>query len=403
MKKIVLLGLSVAANIALALMIAQRAPSPASHATSAASPALAGAVAAPASIESATWSNLTTGELADTATRLKTEGYPLSLQRAILAALIAERFADRHKAIADMVNAVPWWRGNLFGSADGAKVITARQALQREEKDALDQLLGTDAGTSDYTRAKQARANGDLPPGKASELNRIVSDYNELTNEVRNAAQYILLPEDRAKLALLETEKRADIMKLLSTDELFEYDLRSSPTAVQLRQTLAAFQPTDDEYRAIFRVQFPFDARYGPPDGMTPEQLQKRRAEQPEVVNQVKTVLTPERFAEYQLKTDNAYLQANALVTRLQLPATATAEIVAVQKDISKRADAVRADAALTQAQRAAQYQALAAEATQRLTPTIGQNGVSAYRQTSGGSWINSLQRAGVTPPPPKP
>ncbi|HUR56981.1 MAG TPA: hypothetical protein VM029_04695 [Opitutaceae bacterium] len=403
MKKI-LLALSLLANAALGVLLATRSPESGSPGASSSSvsttPAARSAAAATANaVDRETWMKLTAGDMAAVRERLKADGYPPSLQRAILAALIAEKFAARHQAIADMINAQPWWRGNLYGSAVGAKVITARQAVQREEKEMLDQLLGADSGATAYSRAKQARQNGDLTPEKASELSRILSDYNELMQEVRNAAGNILLPEDRAQLALLEKERRADIAKLLSADELFEYDLRSSPTAGQLRMTLSAFNPTDDEYRAIFRVQFPFDSRYGSPELMSAEQMRARRAEQGDLVNQIRSVLTPERFAEYQQKTDNAYIQANALVTRLQLPATATADIVAVQKDIMKRANEVRTDTTMTATQRTQQFQALASEAVVRLTPTLGDSGVAAYRQ-SGGAWINQLQRP---PAPPSP
>jgi hypothetical protein len=403
MKKTLLVVVSLVANAILLGALLQR-----SHRTELSDPARGSAAsataraAAPATnanrVDPDTWSALTTGDLAETAARLRTAGYPRSLQRAILSALMAERFADRHKAIADMIDAQPWWRGNLYGSAGGAKVVAARQALQREEKEAIDQWLGPDPGTSEYQRAKQARQNGELSPDKAAELNRIISDYNEMITETRSAAQNVLLPEDRAKIALLEKEKRADIAKLLSAEELFEYDLRSSPTANQLRFTLAAFSPSDDEYRAIFKVQLPFDSRYGSPELMTADQTRQRRAEQPELIKQIKAVLSPDRFAEYQLKTDNAYIQANALVTRLQLPATATAEIVAIQKDITKRADAIRADPTLQPAQRAPQYAALGAEAATRLAPTLGEKGLAAYKQSSGGGWLNSLQRPPAPP-----
>ena len=401
MKKI-LLALSLLANAALGVLLVTRPPQSGAAASSSAGVSAtqaarpAAATTAANGVDRETWTKLTAGDMAAVRDRLKADGYPPSLQRAILGALIAEKFTARHQAIADMINAQPWWRGNLYGSAVGAKVVTARQVLQREEKEMLDQLLGADSGMSAYARAKQARQNGDLPPEKASELNRILTDYNELMQEVRNAAQNILLPEDRAQLALLEKEKRADIAKLLSADELFEFDLRSSPTATQLRYTLSAFDASDDEYRAIFRVQFPFDTKYGAPELMTAEQMRARRAEQSDLVNQIRAVLTPERFAEYQQKTDGAYIQANALVTRLQLPATATADIVAVQKDIMKRANDVRANTTMTAAERTQQFQALASEAVVRLTPTLGDSGVAAYRQ-SGGQWINQLQR----PPPP--
>jgi hypothetical protein len=67
-----------------------------------------------------------------------------------------------------------------------------------------------------------------------------------------------------------------------------------------------------------------------------------------------------------------------------------------VQKDIMKRADTIRSDRALTPDERTSQLTALSAEAVTRLSPTLGETGIAAYKQ-SGGYWINMLQR----PPTP--
>lgn len=404
-----LIGASLIANVALAIAVSDRTvhwtavfASAASNAPAAtATASTAAAVPTPPPLDPKVWKGLLGTDLAATLAHLRAEGFPPSMQRAILAALIAEQFADRHKALASMINAEPWWRGNLYGSNSGAKILAARQQLQRDEKEALDNLLGADSGLTAYARAQQIKQYGNLPPEKLSELNRINSDYNELMSEVRNAAQGILLPEDRDKLAYLEKEKRADITAALTPDELFEYDLHNSSTAGSLRYQLAAFNPTEDEFRAIFKVRQAFDAQYanGNFDMMTMDQRRAYGEAQAELTKQIQPLLSADRYAEYQQKTDPAYIQANALVTRLNLPATATSDIVAVQKDITKRASAIRQDNTLSPPDRAVQLKALGDEAVLRLTPTLGDAGIAAYRQ-SGGYWINTLQRASSGPLP---
>jgi hypothetical protein len=402
-----LIALSLAANVALLFAVTQRSArwadffSLGSSKPSAVVPAAkAGTAEAPKAdaFTPETWANLKAGDIKSVAERLKAEGFPVSLQRAIIGALVAEQFADRHHALAEMIRAQPWW-AMMFNSASGGKIMTARQQLQRDEKDAIDALLGPDAGTTTYAHARQERQFGDLPPAKLSELDRINSDYNELISDVRNSSQGILLKEDRDKIAYLEKEKRDDITKLLTPDELFAYDLRSSPTANSLRTQLASFNPTEDEFRAIFKAQQAFDAQYGGGNFelMSPEQRRARAGAQQQLTDQVQAVLSPDRFADYKLKTDPAYLSANAIVTRLELPATATTDIVTIQKDIMKRADSIRTDRSLSADERTSQLTALGSEAVVRLTPVLGDAGLAAYKQ-SGGYWINMLQR---TPPPP--
>ncbi len=402
-----LLALSLAVNAALAFVAVNRsthwvdfaakptavanAPDPA-----AAAAAKREALLAAGKIDPELWNDIAHGDLRDVAARLKAEGFPPSLQRAIVAALIADRFVARHKELGQLIATQPWWY-QLNGSPVGSKIIQMRQQIAREEKDALEQILGPDPGATDYRRAQRLRQYGDLPPEKQTELERITSDYNELMQEVRMASQNILLPEDREKLAYLDKEKRADIVKLLSPEELFEYDLRSSPSASTLRYQLSAFNPTEDEYRALMKLQLAFDAQYPSGETMTMDQRRQRSEAQPKLTEQARDVLSPERFAEYQQKTDPAYVSTNALVTRLQLPDTATADLVAVQKDITKRATDVRQDRSLSSDQRAAQLAALASEGQVRVGTIVGDSNLPAYRQ-SAGYWLNNLR-----PPVPAP
>jgi hypothetical protein len=410
MKAVFLAG-SLLANVALLLAVAHRTPgfglfSRAAAPSAATAPATTGTsgttTAAPPHFDVGTWDTLAVPDLAAAAGRLQAEGFPASVQRAIIATLVADRFADRHNGLAALISAQPWWRGYIFNTPDGAKILALRQALYREEADAIDQVLGAGTGTSAYARASQARRFGDLPPEKTTALNRIESDYNELMGEIRNGAQNMLLAEDREKLAFLEKERRADIAKLLSPDELLEYDLRNSSTASQLRYQLSAFAPTEDEFRAIFKIQQAFDAQYagGNFQLMTPDQRRQRAEAQTQLTKQIAAALPPDRAAEYELKTDSAYLQTNTVVSRLELPATATADIVGIQKDIMKRADALRTDRSLPADQRTAQLAVLAAEADARLMPILGDAGMKAYKQNAG-YWINSLRPPTPTPPRP--
>ncbi len=413
-----LLAGSLAVNATLVFAFVQRPTvrawlSPTSHpASTGTNPAASGTSssgsAAGRSPES--WSQLTTGELSDVVARLRAEGYPPKLVRTIMTALVAERFADRHKTIADAVAAKPWWQGQPGETSLADQKITAmRRRLNSDEQDLLYKLLGPDTAQSDYDRAWTQRRYGNLDPDRIAQLSRLNSDYSDLMADIRAQGRNIILPEDREKLAFLEEQKRADLEKLLSPNELFEYNLRTSAIANRLHDQLNAFNPTEDEFRTIFKVQQDFDAQYG--DGriafLTVDERRERRNSLGTVTEQLKSVLSPERFADYQLMTDPAYLQTDQLVTSLALPATATAQIVGVQRDTTSRMTAIIADKSLTAGQRGVQLAALAQEATATLTGTLGESGLATYKAGNGG-WLTSLeQRAArlrpATPPVARP
>jgi hypothetical protein len=347
-------------------------------------------------ITSETWRTLSSGSLADVAARLKAEGFSPRLQRLIMAALVEQQFAERHRALAEMIRARPWWKG-VVDSKEGAKLIAARQKLQRDESDVVDALLGPDLGSTPYITASRLYRYGNLPPGTLAQLDRINGDYGELMGEIKNANAGLMLPADREQLLFLARQNHADIAQLLTPEQLFEYDMRSSPEGWWLRSITASMNPTEEEFRALYKVRSASIAPYsdGQYELMTAEDKAALEKLGPQVEEQIRGVLSPERFAEYQLKTTPEYRATEALVRRLALPDATAATLVVVQKEIAKRADAIRLDPSLSPLVRNARLGALADEAVARLTPTLGDSGLSAYRRTAG-QWINALQ-------PPKP
>jgi len=392
------IALSLSANAVLAFVVAFRAPHQSLPAETKADALLSTTASAAASastaegIEAETWRTLTTGSLADVAARLKAEGFSPRLQRVILSALVRQQFADRHRAIADMIRARPWWKP-MLDSGEGSKWIIARQKLLREENDVVDGLIGPDLGSTPYITASRLFRYGNLPPLKLAELDRINSDYGELTSEIRVAAQGIILPEDLEKLRFLEQQNHADIAELLTPEELFEYDLRSSPESWWLRTLTSGMNPSEEEFRALFKARFAFTGLYAGSkyDLMTPEEKQALEKLEPQINEQIKAVLTPDRFAEYQLKSTPEYRATDALAKRLALPPEAAASIVTVQKEITKRAEVIRDNSSLTPFAKNAELGALADEAVARLTPTLGDSGMTAYKQGAG-NWLERLR-----------
>lgn len=336
------------------------------------------------------WADLQSGDLNTLAARLRAAGFPPSLIRALISARVTEQFSARRKALLAQMEDKPFWKSGSAYLMD-PKTMSALRDLGREQSNLLKQLLGPDelAG-NDELSAYQRRQFGDLPRGKAQQVQSILSDYNDLRNQVYMAANGVMLPEDREKLALLEKEQRSDLQAVFTPEEFENYQLRSSSTANSMRSQLALFNPTEGEFRAIFDLQQSFDDKYGATNMMTAASYRDRQTHQQELLDQVKNVLTPDRFAAYQQSVDPAYQAVNRLVARLELPASAASDVVAVQKDIGSRASAVRSDPNLTRDVKSAQLAALADEATGKLNAVLGARGLEAYKQY-GGQWVQNL------------
>jgi len=348
--------------------------------------------ASAADIPATTWSTLQNGDLATLVARLRAAGFPPNVIRRIVSDQLGLEYTKRYGDLLKQLFDRPFWKDSSGGAFD-PKIMTAMRAATKEYTDTLKSLVGEDPSADKSASTSQKRRYGDLPSAKIEQLQAIESDYSELAMQVRNDARGMMLPEDNAKLALLEKEKLADFAKVLTPQELEEYNLRSSTTASQMRSTLATFNPTEAEFRGLFKIQSALDEQYPRPmyGITTPDQMAPRQAAEKELQPQIQALLGPDRYADYQLATDPKYQQINRLVARLELPASTSVDVVNVQETIQKQATALRQDRTLSPDQRNAQLAALAQQAQTQLTTTLGTQGYEAYKNY-GGYWLQNLQ-----------
>jgi hypothetical protein len=337
-------------------------------------------------VASLSWQELAQTGDQELVARLRSEGFPADVIRRVVMARLDERFAARRRALAAKTPPRPYWKAAHYGPYSDApldpELMAQRRALQREYADALQQLVGT--YYSEFEMVRLRRDYGDLPAAKISEIEAINKDYQELQSRVRGAIKLVEFPEDRLQLEYLETERRRDLAQILTSEEMVEYDFRASPTARNLQA----------EYRAIFQAGRAFEQQMGDRSLEADETRRLRHA-------QVEAVLSPERFADYKVKTSGSYRPLVALVSDLKLPETAIASAIGIQHNITLRADTVRNDPSLASHQRNAQLAALSQEAIQRLTAVLGQEGFDRYRYIGNG-WLGRLQPPATQPKPPK-
>ena len=345
------------------------------------------------------WAGLQADDLARQRDRLRAAGFPPEIVRAILSAQVQETFAARRKAIEQPQGETPFWK-DAFRDP---KMQTAMRDLYREQEKIIKELLGRDARNDDPTYvAYLHRQFGNLPDEKVDQLRQILDDYNQRRSDIFiGAGNGGILPEERQKLADLDKAMHADLASAMTPDEFTEYNLRSSNTAQQLRFSLAAFDASEQEYRAIFQIQQAFDEKYGRMyGGSSQEEMKARMEAQKQLTEDIKTALGPDRATDYQRATDYSYRQTSQLVARLELPPETANQIYSMQKDMQQRAQTLQRDSSLSRDDRSAQLGVLAMEAQTKLTTSLGQRGYDAYKQNNMGQWLQMLQPRPAIPPP---
>lgn len=340
-----------------------------------------------AGVDPHTWQVFTGGDLHELVGRLRAKGFPPHVIRAILTVQVQHQFADRYAKIVAAIRAEPYWMTRMSGS-NNPRISRDTYQLQRDVRTAVNDLLGTSLDDTPANLRWLRRQYGDLSVAKLDQLQRIQADYDDMRAAARAEAHYILLPEDRDKLALLQREERADIERLLTPDEVLAMDLRSSGTANRLQAQLSSFHPTEDEYRRLFAIQQQFDDHF-PTTNATPEQKRARTDAEPALQQKIAAALGADRYADYQRTTDPVWRHNDDFVSQFRLPDGTTAQLFAIEKDLSQRADALRAQH-LPAVQLNDELTALVNEATVRLAPVLTPPLLAGYKERT--EWLRRLQ-----------
>lgn len=391
--RFILIGLSLAANVALGIVLwRQREALPEPVAPAPAKP-MATVASMPEEVPLAkTWSRMKgEGDPSAFIARLRAAGFPERVVRSLLDYQLWEKYADEVAAFRRRDNAAQYWRWEGHSPVDlqeAARLRAIEQEVIEERRRILgpegDRFLPGDYGYSDEYRY------GTLSATKVSALRAINKDYDQLANQIRTSTRGDVFPDDREKLVQLEKERKADIARLLTPEELEQQERRDSPAANFARTTLRYLDPSEADFLTLYRLRHDFDERYGVTN-LTPAQTEKRSQAQAELTKQIEAALGPERFAEYQIVNDGNYGDTRTFVTGVGLTPDAARTLVGWQRDFAQRAADVQADASLTLEQRVQRLAALQQEAVGKVGGSLGDEKMAAYRKLSVGQWISDL------------
>jgi hypothetical protein len=339
--------------------------------------------------EQTMWSKWSGGDLAHLGEELRKAGFPSQVRHQVVSVVVDERLRSQYGDLfPDPTAPQPYWKSQYLQSPPADR--EARLKFQRERERLIKDALGQD---SPFERSidsvSSLEQQGKLPNEKQSALNAILRDYEALRRSIYEETNGTGRPADmESRVRLLEKEQRADMAKVLTAEELLEHDLRSSPAASKLREDTVLMDLSEQEYRTLFPGYQAALESITPSTRRDPVAI---RAAEQQMNAVAESILGPERYADYLQAKDPASKRLNQIVQRLDLPLSAARNVVAVQADITQRAEVIRLNKALTGEQRATQLSALAQEAAQQITGSLGKTGYNAYVHYSG-KWLTSLQ-----------
>ncbi len=382
----VLLGASIAGNIALAAaFLARPAPQddPSRVVSGDASPAADALPEAPASgpraLDENLWERLRSVDPALFEQNLRRAGLPDHLVSALVGAEARERIRLRQQgggapAATPSPTGVASAKVAVAAARDPATVVFLNASARIDP-------IGRDLAFIDPARREQALA--------------ISTDYDALIDGIRRDARGMLTPSEKEMIETLEAERRQDLEGLLTARELADYEIVKSPLYSRLTYELQELAPTAEEFRAIFAAEQELAERFGadgmrqaPPSPAEREAVQQARAT---VDEQLLRQLGAERFAEYDRSRHHEYRQLAQLVRRVNLPAELAAEVFSMRDYVSAESNRINEDNNLTTDAKRAALATLATDTRHLIRERLGEEAGSAYLQ-SADRWLNAVE-----------
>lgn len=417
----IILALSVAANIALAVLVisgrnSSSAPSvPADGASpgaiTSAESANASAIIAGETTEISTdeanastgkfhWSQLESAEYKEYIAQLRAFGVPEKVIRDIIIADVAKLYRPRFAALRppkQPKNPNFWETRNQGFYPDRNMTKEQREqmrALQKEQTELIKQLLGADvyeamakdSGHSDWTE----RMYGPLPKETRDKISEMQQRFQEEQSEIYAKADGYIDQDTQAELAAIRKKHRAELATVLTPEQLEDYELRSSETAQRMKWELSAFEPDEKEFRAIHafkQAQEELNAARNSDDyNPTPDERKAQQKKTQELEASLADTLGTNRAREYKLMDQYEYRN----LFEAGISKDAVLQIVDMKSEVEKATANLRKDKTLTDEQRQAALRAIKAEAQTTLKDLLGERRAKSY-QNQGGYWLRNI------------
>lgn len=267
------------------------------------------------------WRDIESPDYAAYASNLRDIGCPEQTIRDIIIADVNALYA-RKRALEMVTAEQQWWRIEPDTNIVRAAALKA-QELEEERHALLTSLLGANWETGDLVSIpRPSRAgialDGPVLGALSAETKKAIQEVNARSQDRLQAymeAQSLAGKEpDAAELAKLRQQTRNELARLLSPPELEEYLLRYSQTANDLRASfgqLRYFEPTRDEFRAVFRAIDALDHRIQLfSTASDPGSVQALKALLSQRENAIKLALGAKRYEEFRLLHDPVYQEA---------------------------------------------------------------------------------------------
>jgi hypothetical protein len=318
-------------------------------------------------------------------------GCPQEVIKDIIITDIARLYARKRSEFRRKGEPFKYWMPEDAGAMD-PKLQRQLAELDKEQRTLVRQLLGVELQAElskywedDYDPASYAFLSED----KRDRLLGLKAKYDDMEQEVYARAQGLMLEQDEQELRQIQQQREKELASILTPQELEEYELRHSSVAETLRSQFGGFEPNEEEFRKLFRVQKDFEKEIS--QSLKPEDAAAVREDAQQALNEeMRKVLGPQRYAEWQRAQDPDYKALVQVADRFNLPKEISEGVYSLKMQAEQQKQQVDANPNLTPFQRQAALTAIAQETERAVAAAMPAKVFQSYRRAAG-QWINTL------------
>jgi hypothetical protein len=186
-------------------------------------------------------------------------GCPEQTVRDIVAADVLQAFAARRaEVMAESLRDFKYWKSDTEERATRERLESRRREADDAMGAALRELLGTDVlppqSAAEWRQAALAQQLDFLPPTTREEAWGLLLQYGDVDAQIRELVvhQTPENPEERRRVIEAYEAKQVELRAVLTPEEFERVNMTVSWTGNNLRRAMTKFQPTEEEFRAIF-------------------------------------------------------------------------------------------------------------------------------------------------------
>jgi hypothetical protein len=343
------------------------------------------------------WTTIESEDFKQYIANLRAVGCPEETIRDLIFAEVNKLYVPKLAALVQQPKRNYWEPEDSWGRRETPEKRQQRRDLEKEKEALLKELLGPDALAAARKQSGYdwlAQQYDWLPSEKHSAVEDLNRKFNELEQDFFAKTGGMIDSEAQKELNLLREQKRADLAKLLSPAELEQWDLRHSDTALNLRFNMAGFNPTEDEFKSLFRSRKAYEDEFGSGgskvDRNDPAAVARWQEARKKRDEDMKAALGDQRFVEYERSKDYAWQDLSRLASRHELPRDAASQVWDIKQTAQTAAQDLHSNTALSDEQRKAGLKQIQDETQKAVAVALGEKAFKSYQQ-GGGYWMQGL------------